>query len=216
MSDRKPGPKPKLTREALVAAALSIVDSDGLDALSMRRLGTELGVDPMAAYRHFPNKEALLDGVVEAVVAEVDLDTDPLAPWSDQVRALSRAYRAAILAHPATAPLIASRPLATPGALRVAERSLELLEAGGVSPTDAFAAVNVIGIFIAGLVLVETGATVESDARQLEAISSLPREDFPRLLGLVATGDIAGTYDAALDFGLDAVIGRLERELAKG
>ena len=63
-----------LTREMLTAAALRIVDGDGLEALSMRRLGSELRVDPMAAYRHIPNKGILLDEVVEAVMSEIDID----------------------------------------------------------------------------------------------------------------------------------------------
>ena len=78
--------KSRLTREVLTAAALHIADAEGLEALSMRRLGAELGVDPMAAYRHLPNKKALLAGVVEAVLAGADVETDPAAPWQGHSR----------------------------------------------------------------------------------------------------------------------------------
>jgi TetR/AcrR family transcriptional regulator, tetracycline repressor protein len=211
MVARKPGPKTALNREVFVKAALDIVDSEGLDALSMRRLGAEVGVDPMAAYRHFPNKDALLDGVVEAVVAEVDLEADPSQPWRAQIAALARSYRTALLAHPAVAPLAASRPLGTPGSLRLAERSLEVFEAAGVERHAAILAVNAMGIFVNGVVLVETGSArpAPASAAQREVLTGLAQADFPRLADLTASGDIVTTYDEILGFGLDAVIASL-------
>lgn len=207
MPSRKPGPKSALSRDVFVKAALAIVDREGLDALSMRRLGAEVGVDPMAAYRHFPNKDALLDGVVEAVVSEVDLATDPSTSWQAQIAQLARAYRTALLRHPAVAPLAASRPLGTPGALRLAERSLAVLEGAGIDRRTAILTVNALGIFINGVVLVETGAgrPVPGAAAQRDVLSSLPANEFPRLADLTASGDIAMTYDELLVFGLDAM-----------
>ena len=102
MADEELRARPKLTREVLTAAALRIADAEGLEALSMRRLGAELGVDPMAAYRHLPNKKALLAGVVEAVLAGADVETDPAAPWQEQFKGVARAYRRAMLAHSPT------------------------------------------------------------------------------------------------------------------
>src|SRR5512140_2984498 len=93
------GPKAKLTRELLVTTALRIAETEGLDALSMRRLGAELDVDPMAAYRHLPNKKALLAGVVEAVLAVADVETGPTLPWQEQFLQIARAYRAAMAAY---------------------------------------------------------------------------------------------------------------------
>jgi AcrR family transcriptional regulator len=212
MAPRKPGPKTPLTRDVFVRAALGIVDREGLDALSMRRLGAEVGVDPMAAYRHFPNKDALLDGVVEAVISEVDLTVDGSAPWREQITALARSYRAALLAHPAVAPLAASRPLGTPGSLRLTERSLEVLEDAGVGRHAAILAVNVMGIFVNGVVLVETGGgrPAPSPAAQRDVLAGLPRDDFPRLTDLMASGDIVTTYDEILRFGVEAVSASLE------
>lgn len=216
MSQRKPGPKSALSREIFVKAALAIVDREGLDALSMRRLGTELGVDPMAAYRHFPNKDALLDGVVEAVVAEVDLSVDGTATWREQIAALGRAYHASLLKHPAVAPLAASRPLGTPGALRLAERSLEVLENAGVDRHAAIVAVNAMGIFINGVVLVESGAGRPAPAAQpRDTLASLPSDEFPRLAELMETGAIASTFDEILGFGLDAATAALAAGTAR-
>ena len=139
-----------LTREMLTAAALRIVDSDGLDALSMRRLGSELRVDPMAAYRHIPNKGILLDEVVEAVMSEIDTDAvDASLPWQDQLRALALSYLAALMAHPNAAPLIAERSLRTAGSLRVVERAsspslstMRRAAAVSISRVSPFAAMN--------------------------------------------------------------------------
>ena len=107
----------KITREVVLAAALELIDAGGADALTMRRLARALGRDPMILYRHAPNKAALLDGVAETVLAQLTVDAaDP--DWAAQLRAVARHYRALALAHPRVVPLLVTRPLATPLALR--------------------------------------------------------------------------------------------------
>jgi len=107
----------KITRELVLTTALEIIDHDGADALSMRRLGAALDHDPMILYRHAPGKAALLDGVVEVVLAQ--LHVDPADPdWAAQLRSVARDYRALTLEHPNVVPLLVTRPLATPLALR--------------------------------------------------------------------------------------------------
>ena len=87
----------KITRDAVLAAALEIIDRDGADALSMRRLARALDRDPMILYRHAPNKAALLDDVAERVLAQLTVDaTDP--DWVGQLRSVARNYRALALA----------------------------------------------------------------------------------------------------------------------
>jgi AcrR family transcriptional regulator len=106
-----------LTREAVLAAALEIIDRDGVEALSMRRLARALGRDPMILYRHAPNKAALLDGVVETVLARLEVDrADP--NWAAQLRVVAHNYRRLALDHPNVVPLLVTLPLATPLALR--------------------------------------------------------------------------------------------------
>ena len=102
----------KITRDAVLTAALEIIDRDGTDALSMRRLARALNRDPMILYRHAPNKAALLDGVAETVLAQLHVDSaDP--DWAGQLRDVARRYRALALAHPHVVPLIVTRPLVT-------------------------------------------------------------------------------------------------------
>src|SRR6202045_2166709 len=107
----------KIPRDVVLTTALEIIDRDGVDGLSMRRLAGALDRDPMILYRHAPNKAALLDGVAETVLAQ--LRVDPTATdWVGQLRAVARDYRAMALAHPHVVPLLVTRPLATPLALR--------------------------------------------------------------------------------------------------
>src|ERR1700689_5582680 len=107
----------KITREAVLAAALEIIDRDGADALSMRRLARVLDRDPMIIYRYAPGKAALLDGVAETVLSQLQVDcADP--DWAGQLREVARRFRALALAHPHGVPLIVTRPLATPLRLR--------------------------------------------------------------------------------------------------
>src|SRR6267143_2086131 len=100
-----------LTRLRIAQAALAVVDRDGLDALSMRRLGAELGVEGMAIYRHFPNKAAVLAGVVEALLGELVIPPPSGTPWQIVFREVARAYRALLLRHPHAIPLLAALPL---------------------------------------------------------------------------------------------------------
>ena len=95
----------KITRDAVLAAALEIIDRDGADALTMRRLARALNRDPMILYRHAPNKAALLDGIAETILAQVHVDSaDP--DWAAQLRAVACRFRALALAHPHAVPLL--------------------------------------------------------------------------------------------------------------
>ena len=155
MTNEERRAKPKLTRELLAAVALRIADAEGLDALSMRRLGAELGVDPMAAYRHFPNKKALLAGVVEAVLAGADVETDPRR----RGRSSSRRWPAPIVRRrsPTSPPSRASRSrlpeLARVTAHRRARRAI--LASAGVPRAAAVNAIQAVGQLSSGAVLLE-------------------------------------------------------------
>src|SRR5271170_393201 len=150
----------KITRDAVLAAALEIIDRDGADALSMRRLARALDRDPMILYRHAPGKAALLDGVAETVLAQLQVDSaDP--DWASQLRKVARRFRALALAHPHVVPLIVTRPLATPlglrplGTLRPLEDILALLTRAGFSGPDALHIYRALFGFLHGHILDE-------------------------------------------------------------
>ena len=194
----------KITREAVLAAALDIIDRDGADALSMRRLARALDRDPMILYRHAPNKAALLDGVAETVLAQLHVDSaDP--DWAGQLRQVARRFRALALAHPHVVPLIVTRPLATPlalrplGTLRPLEDILALLTRAGFSGLDALHIYRALFGFLHGHVLDELQELIENpdetdDLLRL-GLHRLPRREFPRIRAVAP--ELASYYGAA-------------------
>lgn len=105
----KSGKRAGLTKEVLFAKALEIVDADGLEALTMRRLAGELGVEAASLYHHVPNKEALLDGVLVSMRSEIRIP-DPIPPdWKDLMEAIFLEYGRVLASHPALVPLAGRR-----------------------------------------------------------------------------------------------------------
>jgi AcrR family transcriptional regulator len=204
----------KITRDVVLATALELIDRDGVDGLSMRRLARELGRDPMILYRHAPNKAALLDGVAETVLTQLKVDpTD--SDWAGQLRTVARDYRRLALAHPGVVTLLVTRPLATPlalrprGILRPLEDVLALLTRAGFSGADALHIYRALFGFLHGHVLNELQELVESpdetdDLLRL-GLHRLPIRDFPLLRGLAP---ILASYDGAteLERGLDILL----------
>ena len=211
MTEEERRARPKLTREALTAAALRIADAEGLEALSMRRLGAELGVDPMAAYRHLPNKKALLAGVVEAVLAGADVATDPAAPWQEQFTEVARAYRRAMLAHsPTVARLTATTPLNSLDSLRIVEHGAAILTAAGVPRAAALSAIQAVGQLVSGAVLLEAfwREHAASGGEIYLAPPLLPHPELPILSEAATAADFLAP-EAVFEFGLGAIVERL-------
>ena len=211
----------KITREVVLAAALDIVDRDGADALSMRRLAHALDRDPMILYRHAANKAAVLDGVAESVLAQLKVDpTDP--DWQAQLRAVARSYRGLALAHPRVVPLLVTRPLATPlalrprGTLRPLEDILTLLTRAGFSGPQALHIYRALFGFLHGHVLNELQELVdnpdETDDLLRLGLHRLPLAEFPLLRSLAP---VLAVYDGAaeLERGLDILLTGLAAEL---
>jgi AcrR family transcriptional regulator len=204
----------KITRDTVLAAALAIIDRDGADALTMRRLASALDRDPMVLYRHTPNKAALLDGVAESVLAQLRVDSgDP--DWAGQLRAVARRFRALALAHPHIVPLIVTRPLATPlglrpaGTLRPLEDILALLTRAGFSGPDALHIYRALFGFVHGHILDELQELVENpdetdDLLRL-GLHRLPITEFPLLRNLAP---VLAAYNGAaeLERGLDILL----------
>jgi TetR/AcrR family tetracycline transcriptional repressor len=173
-----------LTHERIVRAALQIVDRDGLPALSMRRLGAELGVDPMAAYYHVPNKEALLDAIVEAVMAGIDLaGDDPSAAPEERIVHAARAYRDVMLAHANALPIVLTRGPSTPEAMRPVELLIGILRDAGLPPTRAMAGMNAIAAAVRGTVaMVADNSAAPPTPEELAALGErFPADEFPNL-----------------------------------
>ena len=204
----------KITLDVVLAAALEIIDRDGADALSMRGLARALGRDPMILYRRAPNKAALLDGVAETVLAQ--LHVDPADPdWAAQLRTVAHDYRALALAHPNVVPLLVTRPLATPlalrplGTLRPVEDILTLLTGAGFTGPDALHIYRALFGFLHGHILNELQELIdnpdETDDLLRLGLHRLPIRDFPLLRSLAPA---LAAYDGAaeLERGLDILL----------
>jgi AcrR family transcriptional regulator len=151
---RQPGsPRRRTTRTDVVAAAVEIVDRDGVDALTIRRVADACGLSPMGVYRHVRDKDDLLDRIVDAVVG-IDLDDiDAADPWDAQVTELFGRMRGLFLDHPGVAVLCVLRPTPVVGVARFYDRVLRALEAGGHRGKRAVHAFDTLLMFTFGSVL---------------------------------------------------------------
>jgi AcrR family transcriptional regulator len=207
-SPRRPG----LSRERVLRAALALVDREGLEAVSMRRVGEELGVEAMSLYNHVANKAAMLDGVLEAVLAEMAPSPAPAAAgWRGALLSRAVALRAALRAHPNALPLFATRPAVTPASLLHVEGVLEALRTAGFGVDDALSALGVLTAYVVGHALSSYGRGEPEAASP--AYDRLPPEAYPR----VREASLAvGNHDleAEFEFGLAAMLAGLEARLA--
>ena len=205
-----------LTRERVVAEALTVIAADGAQSLSMRALAGRLGVVPGALYRHVRGKEQLYDLILDAVLAEVDCRADPAQPWDAQVAALARRLRTVLENHPGVAALLKTRDPLSPTSLALAEAFLAPLHAAGLPGREAALAFRLIYDYTLGFALADPTSPAEQRLRdtatraQLHAfLRSLPASRFPTLaaLGQYAW---AGDRDQRFTSGLDTLIRGLQ------
>jgi AcrR family transcriptional regulator len=202
---------PEVSRSVILHAALRIVDRDGIDGFSMRRLSDDVGRDPTVIYRHVPNKAAVLDGVVEIVLGQLYVDT--AAPdWAAQLRTVAHDFRRLALEHPNMVPLLVTRPLITPlgqrlpGMLRPLEDVIALLTSAGFSGADALHIYRVLFGYLHGHILTDLQEVVErpeetDDVLRL-GLHRLTITEFPQVRALAsafASYDGAAELDRALD-----------------
>ena len=219
------GRRAALSRAQVLTAALALIDAEGVEALSMRKLGKALDRDPMRLYRHAASKNELLDGVVDVVLSELEVPPTDNGDWEAVLRRSAHAFRAVALAHPHVVPLLVTRPLATPlamrplGALRLLESLLELFVEAGFDHRGALHACRLYIGFLYGHVLNELQENVqnpdETDELLRLGLYLLPARKFPRLRELAAE---LARYDGEreLDEGLDVILAGLREHLEAG
>ena len=210
--------RPPLSTEQVLTTALQILDTEGLQALTMRRLGQALDRKPMTLYRYAADKAALLDGVVALVLSDLAIDPGA-ADWREELRGVAVRFRHLALAHPNVVPLLITGPPATPlgkrppGALRPLENLLELLIRAGFTPGDALQSYRLFFGFLHGHILDELQNLIEdpdeADDLLRLGLQRLPRSDFPRLRALAPE---LASYDgaASLQQGTDMMITGLQ------
>ncbi|WP_280266913.1 TetR/AcrR family transcriptional regulator [Nocardia wallacei] len=206
-------PQP-LSRERVLEAAVRVADRGGVEAISMRRVAQELGVEAMSLYHHVPNKDAILDGVVDLVFAAIELpDGDD---WRDAMRTRARSARAVLSRHRWALGLMDSRRTPGPATLRHHDAVLGTLRNAGFTLPTAAHAVSLIDSYIGGYVLQEanlpmsTPADVEDVAGAL--LDRLPPGELPHLREMIVDHALRPGYDHTSEFGygLELILDALE------
>jgi AcrR family transcriptional regulator len=149
-----------LTRDGIVAAALALIDREGLDALSYRRLAEAIGCEAMSLYHYFPSKADLVDAVIDRVFGELQVPP-PGGDWLDRVRKAAWNYRAMALGHPKLYPLMAVHRLNTAVGVRKLDEIIGLFRAGGFDDATSAKLFREVGYYLTGAALDETAGYAE-------------------------------------------------------
>jgi len=211
-----PGPKPGLTRSAVVEAALAIADAEGLEGVSMRRIAGALGVAPMGLYRYFANKDALLGALYDAALGGYDPRAHARGDWRARLASAFGWFRRALVSHPAVLPLAARHAGIGQTSDRISEHVLALLREVAVDDAEAARAFFALVGYVVGFAILEHAALGQrraagiADADEWLRLSrlrfeALPKSEYP---SLVATAEHIGSYwtDAQFEDGLGRLL----------
>jgi AcrR family transcriptional regulator len=207
-----------LSRERVLAAAVSLVDEAGLGSLTMRELGQRLGVEAMSLYNHVANKDDILDGMVDLVVGEIDLPSDT-ADWKEAMRRRATSAQAVFTRHPWASGLVDSRQSSGPARLRYFDWVVGTLRRAGFSLEMSARVFSILDSYVYGFGRQQLNLSAGSDMspeEMAEAFShAIPADEYPYLREMV---DYAITSvhddDADFEFGLSLILDGLERLLA--
>jgi AcrR family transcriptional regulator len=180
----------QLNRERIITAAVELIEREGVDAVSMRRIATELGSGVMSLYNHVPSKAALLDGVAERVISSIDVTSVPGACWQDEVRAQARAFRQIARAYPRCTMVAVSRPATSTSEPTPVTRALATLRKAGFGEEDALRIVRAFVAYVVGSLLREVGVSPSVARQQLPGQAPHPSRD----------------HDADFEFGLGLLV----------
>lgn len=205
-----------------MARAIEVGDDEGIDGVSFRRLASDLGVTPMALYRHVRDKDDLLAAMLDALVGHLDLAGVAQAPggWEGKLRVLLDGFRQLLHAHPVAIPLLAGKAGMTPNWLSTIEIGLEVLREAGFPVREAVDLLRQISNRLVGLVTLESIAApspspdLDARIRQSRAqLQALPPAQFPNVIEaapyLAACDDPERYYQFGLDLLMDGVKAQL-------
>ena len=204
----------QLTRERIIAAATELIEREGVGALSMRRIASELGSEVMALYDYVPSKAALLDGVAERVLSGIDFTSEPGTSWEDQIRSQARAFWRKARVYPRSTMVVVSRPVDSAATLQPIEHALATLRGAGFGGEDAIRVVRTFVAYVAGALMREVGVTPGLEPQrplgQDPAVLAADRPfldpaEFPQVMSL-STELLNRDFDADFEFGLDLLV----------
>jgi AcrR family transcriptional regulator len=225
-TERRSGPRDPLTYERVMRAAVDLADRSGIEALTMRNLAHELGVEAMSLYYHVANKEAVLDGAVEVILSEIEDAVSKIDPpvvpedWKAVMRARILMARQVLLRHRWASGVIETRTTISPTTMRYFESLLGLFRFGGFSFDVAHHALHALGSRALGFTqeLFEPENADEGDEEMTAALEEMASQ-FPHLVGMLAEiahddpDSTLGWCDdqTEFEFGLDLILDGLDR-----
>ena len=215
-TDRPARPRVPLSKERVIAEAVTLADSDGIGALSMRRLAERLGVEPMSLYHHVANKDEILDAMVDVVFGEIELPSRR-AGWKRAMRERAASARAALRRHPWAIGLMESRANPGPATLQHHDAVIGCLRRAGFTVALTAHAFSAIDSYVYGFAMQELGLpfhTPEETAVMAETfLAQFPATMFPHLAELTTEHVLVAGYDYGdeFGFGLDLILDGLGR-----
>ncbi|WP_298460729.1 TetR/AcrR family transcriptional regulator C-terminal domain-containing protein [uncultured Cellulomonas sp.] len=204
-----------LTRARVLEAAVALADRIGIEALTIRRLATELDVKPMALYHHVAGKEAILDGVVDLVFSEFD-DPPPDQPWKDGMRHRCASAREVLRRHPWATPLLESRRSPGPATLHHHDAVLGCLRRGGLSWELTAHAYALLDAFVYGFALQEAALPSAGGAEMVDMADQMaqafPAGQYPNLVDFTTQHVLKPGYafGASFEVGLDLLLNGID------
>lgn len=215
MATKRRRKRAALTREKILLAAIELADKDGLQGLSMRKLGQALGVEAMSLYNHVSNKEDVVDGMVDLAVAEIEVPTD--GDWKENMRGRAHSAREVFARHNWLIGVMESRTNPGPATLRYHDAVIGVLRRGGFSVAMAAHAFAALEAFMFGFALQEMTLPMDTaeDITDMAGalLDPLPPESLPHLRELVAEHILQPGYafSEEFEFGLELVLDALDR-----
>ena len=205
-----------LSRERVMRAAIVLADMGGIESLTMRRLGRDLGVEAMSLYNHVAGKDDILDGIADLVFSEIAVPSDR-ADWKSAMRLRAISARKALLRHPWASSLMQSRTKPGPATLRHHDSVIGTLREAGFTIDMAAHAFSVIDSYIYGFAQQQQNLTYNTSqeaAKVAESIlQQIPADEYPHLAELITEHAMKPGYDYGdeFDYGLDLILDGLER-----
>jgi AcrR family transcriptional regulator len=204
-----------LTREAIVQAAIAVLDKEGADALSMRRVAEELGAGAASLYWHVPSKAALIDLILDRVGEELELPEPDPSRWQEQLKDLARAMRAVLTRHRDLAKLSLGRVPVGPNLVRTLEWLLAVMRGAGVPDRVAGLTADLLALYVGAFAYEDAlgfegptaGEVTHDDMASMmrNYLGSLPAERFPNILQSIDAVMSAGR-EQRFEFGLDVMV----------
>lgn len=203
----------RLSRELIADACIALAEREGLEAVTMRRLGADLHADPTAVYRHFRDKDELLAAVADRLLGQALDGYVASGDWRRDLTDLAFRARRVYLAHPALAHVLALSPGPLPGNEQIAEATLAALSAAGLEPWRVVLAFQVLENYSAGASSLDAEVGSDLDADWRGSFSMLPQRTYPHLVRLAP--QLYLDDEAAFSFGLDLILDGLAAEAAR-